>query len=224
MYRLLHLFRTSIGRKLMMALTGAVLLLFVIGHLAGNMTIFVGPSVLNSYAHWLQHSVMLWPFRILMLLMVGLHIVLGLELARENRNAAAGGSHYPGWFRHYVADHHMLWSGVAVLLFLVFHIAHLTLGGGMGALFTLLDENGMLDVYRRVVSGFQQPMIVLFYGLSMLMVGLHLHHVVRGLFQTLGFYHENWIVLLERLSLAVTVVVVTGFLSIPLAVWAGVLQ
>lgn len=119
MYRLIHLFRTSIGRKLMMALTGLILLLFIVGHLAGNMTIFVGAPILNSYAHWLQHSVMLWPFRIVMLLVVGLHIVMGIELARENRHSASNGSRFPSWFTRHILNHHMLWSGLAVLLFIL---------------------------------------------------------------------------------------------------------
>lgn len=224
MFRLLHLFRTSIGRKLVMALTGLVLVLFVVGHLLGNLTIFVGASVLNSYAHWLQHSVMLWPFRIVMLGVVGLHIVLGLELARENRRSAATGSGYSGWFSRHILDHHMLWSGVAVLIFLLFHIAHLTLGVGGGASFAQLDEHQMVDLYRRVVDGFLNPWVFGFYILSMVMVGFHLLHVVRGLFQTLGFYHENYLSLLNGVARGVAGVVVAGFVSIPLAVWIGVLR
>jgi succinate dehydrogenase / fumarate reductase cytochrome b subunit len=223
MYRLIHLLRTSIGRKLVMALSGLVLLLFLLGHLAGNMTIFFGPPILNSYAHWLQHSVMLWPFRLLMLLLVGLHIVMGLELARENRLAATSGSRYPGWFQRHVRNHHMLWSGVAVLLFLLFHVAHLTLGVGAGAAFHQLDSRGMIDVYQRVVEGFRTPWIAGLYMLSLLLIGLHLLHVVRGLFQTLGFYHERYLPLLERLAQLLTLVLVVGFLSIPLAVWVGLL-
>ncbi len=223
MYRLLHLLQTSIGRKLVMAVTGLVLLLFVVGHLAGNMTIFMGQEVLNSYAHWLQNSVMLWPVRLLMLLIVVLHIVMGLELARENRHAIRIGSCYRSWFARHFLDHHMLWSGIAVLIFLLFHIGHLTLGVGSGALYQQLDANQMVDVYRRVVSGFQNPWISLFYSGAMILIGLHLHHVVRGLFQTLGFYHENYLQLLDRLALVVSVGVVAGFLAIPLAIWLELL-
>ncbi len=223
MYRLIHLLRTSIGRKLMMALTGLVLLLFILGHLAGNMTIFFGAPILNSYAHWLQHSVMLWPFRLVMLLLVGLHVVMGLELARENRHSAASGSCYPGWFQRHLVDHHMLWSGIAVLLFILFHVAHLTLGVGADGSFHQLDGNGMVDVYSRVVEGFRNPWITGFYVSFMLLLGLHLLHVVRGLFQTLGFYHERYLQLLDRLAQGVALLVVVGFLSIPMAVWAGVL-
>lgn len=224
MYRLIHLLRTSIGRKLMMALTGLVLLLFVLGHLAGNLTIFLGAPILNSYAHWLQHSVMLWPFRLTMLLLVGLHIVMGLELARENRHAALSGSHYPGWFQRHVVGHHMLWSGVAVLLFILFHVAHLTLGVGADSSFNQLDHDGMVDVYHRVVTGFHNPWIAGGYSGAMVLIGLHLLHVVRGLFQTLGFYHEQYLQLLYRLAQGVTLLIVVGFLSIPVGVWVGVLQ
>lgn len=223
MYRLIHLFRTSIGRKLMMAFTGLVLLLFVVGHMAGNLTIFFGAATLNSYAHWLQHSIMLWPFRLTMLLLVGIHIVMGLELARENRASVSSGSVYPSWFRRHIIDHHMLWSGVALLLFILFHIGHLTLGVGGGASFYQLDSGGLVDVYWRLVSGFQNPWISAFYVISMLLLGAHLLHVVRGLFQTLGFYHETYLQPLDRVAQGVTAVVVAGFLSIPLAVWMGAL-
>lgn len=223
MYRLIHLFRTSIGRKLMMALTGVVLLLFIVGHLAGNMTIFFGAPILNSYAHWLQHSVMLWPFRLTMLLLVGLHIVMGLELARENRNAALSGSRYTGWFSRHIGNHHMLWSGIATLLFILFHVAHLTIGVGSGPEFYQLDSNQMVDVYQRVVSGFRNPWISAIYLSLLLLIGWHLLHVVRGLFQTLGFYHENYQLLLQRFAQLLSAAVVAGFLSIPIAVWTGVL-
>ena len=221
MYRLIHLFRTSIGRKLMMALTGLILLLFIVGHLAGNMTIFVGAPILNSYAHWLQHSVMLWPFRIVMLLVVGLHIVMGIELARENRHSASNGSRFPSWFTRHILNHHMLWSGLAGLLFILFHVAHLTLGVGADASFYQLDSNQMMDVYLRVVEGFLNPWISLSYVVLLLLVGLHLLQVVRGLFRTLGFYHENYQQLLDRLAWGVSGGITAGFLSIPVAVWVG---
>ncbi len=206
----------------MMALSGLVLLLFIVGHLAGNMTIFFGAPILNSYAHWLQHSVMLWPFRLVMLSLLGLHIVMGMELARENRQSATAGSHYPGWFTRHIRNHHMVWSGVAVLLFILFHVGHLTLGVGADASFRALDSNQMVDVYRRVVEGFRNPWISGFYVVSMLLIWTHLLHVIRGLFQTLGFYHENYLPLLERVAQLLSVLIVCGFLSIPFSVWLGV--
>ena len=225
MFRLIHLFRTSIGRKLVMALSGVVLLLFVVGHLICNMTIFIGPTLLNSYAHWLQHSVMLWPFRFVMLFFVALHIVMGVTLARENQQTATVGSKGSNGFVWAIRKQQMVWSGTVVLLFLFFHLAHLTLGMvDAGELFSRLDSNQMADVYWRVVAGFQTPWITILYILLMGGVGLHLSHVVRGLLQTLGFYHENYLSLWRYLSWGLSGVVTLGFIAIPLAVVGGVVQ
>jgi len=206
---------------LIMALSGVVLLLFVVGHLVGNLTIFVAPSVLNSYAHWLQQSVMLWPFRLMMLFFLGLHIVMGATLAYENRQAATQGSACHHWWQRLFYNHHMVWSGIAVLLFLLFHLGHLTLGVGASESFYQVDQQQVLDIYGRVVSGFQIPWITTSYIFFMLLVGLHLNHVVRGLLQTLGFYHENYFGLLRLFSIALSLLLTAGFISIPLTVLFG---
>ena len=218
MNRLLHLLRTTIGRKLIVAVTGIVLILFIIGHVSGNMTIFVGQSALNNYAHFLQTNPMLWVVRLAMLAIVLLHIALGIAVTRENR--AARSETYHSGFPWYLRVYHsrMIISGLVLLVFIIGHVAHLTLGAGVGEVFHLKDSSGNVDLYSRVVTTFQNTWIAGIYICVMLLLAMHLKHTVRAVFQTLGFFRENYFEFFELLSWAVTLVVVAGFVSIPLSV------
>lgn len=221
MNRLLHLLRTTIGRKLIVAVTGIVLILFVIGHIGGNMTLYMGQSALNNYAHFLQTSPMLWVVRLAMLAVVLLHIALGIAVTRENRMARPEAYHagYPWYLRLY--QRRMIISGLVLLVFVVGHVAHLTLGAGVGEVFHLKDAGGNVDVYSRVVSIFQNSWIAWAYIVAMLLLAMHLKHTVRAVFQTLGFFRENYYEFFEFLSWVVTLAVVGGFISIPLSVQLG---
>ena len=221
MNRLLNLLNTSIGRKLVVAVSGIFLLLFVVGHTLGNLTIYIGPSALNNYAHWLQQSPMLWLVRLGMLAIVLIHIWLGIKVTLENRSARriayqAGTSLWRRLF-----DQRMLISGLFTFIFIVAHIAHLTLGTAADASFYRIDERGFVDVYARLVNAFQNPAIAWSYIAAMLLVGIHLKHSVRALFQTTGFFHDNYFSLFEQLSWLIVLFVVIGLCSIPLAVQFG---
>ena len=221
MNRLLHLLRTTIGRKLIVAVTGIVLILFIIGHVSGNMTIYVGQSALNNYAHFLQTSPMLWVVRLAMLAVVLLHIALGIAVTRENRVARPevyrAGS--PWYLRLYQAR--MIISGLVLLAFIAAHVAHMVLGAGVGEVFHWKDAGGNVDVYSRVVSVFQNTWVAWAYIVVMLLLAMHLKHTVRAVFQTLGFFRENYFEFFELLSWVVALVVVGGFISIPLSVQLG---
>ena len=221
MNRLLHLLRTTIGRKLIVAATGIVLILFVIGHVSGNMTIYVGPSALNDYAHFLQTSPMLWVVRLAMLAIVLLHIALGIAVTRENCLARPVTYHAanPWYLRLY--QRRMIITGKVLLVFIIGHVAHLTLGAGVGEVYQLKDAGGNADVYSRVVSAFQNAWIAWAYIVAMLLLAMHLKHTVRALFQSLGFFRENYFDFYELLSWVVTLAVVGGFISIPLSVQLG---
>ena len=224
MNRLLHLLRTTIGRKLIVAVTGIVLILFVIGHVGGNMTIHEGPSALNNYAHFMQTNPMLWVVRLAMLAIVLLHIALGIAVTWKNRMARPETYHagYPWYLRLYQSR--MIDSGLVLLAFIAGHVAHLTLGVGVGEVFHLKDSSGNVDVYSRVVSTFQNAWIAWAYIVAILLLAMHLKHTVRAVFQTLGFFRENYFEFFEFLSWAVTLAVVGGFISIPLSVQLGLLE
>ncbi len=218
MYRLWNLLNTTIGRKLIVAFSGIVLILFVIGHAMGNLTIYFGPSTLNNYAHWLQESPVLWLVRLTMLFIVLIHIAVSIGVTIENRAARTLNYQAHNPLPRRAWNKRMIISGLVLLLFIIAHVAHLTLGYGTGEVFLLKDERGYADVYTRVVSGFQNPWIAWTYIGAMLLLAVHLKHTVRALFQTTGFYHDNYFSFFEFLAWLVTLFVVTAFVSIPLAV------
>lgn len=224
MNRFWHLINTTIGRKLIVALSGIFLVLFLLGHMLGNLTIYLGADALNDYAHWLQSSPALWLVRAIMLAIVLVHIILAIRVTRENRAART--------YRYQCCEGRWLWlyqkrmiiSGVVVLIFIIGHILHLTAGAGIGPLFRLLDAHGHADVYNRVVGSFQSPWLAWSYVIAMLFVSVHLKHSIRALFQTLGFFHENFFGFFELLSWVITIMVCAGLISIPLAVQFNLLQ
>ena len=221
MNRLWHLLRTTIGRKLILALTGIVLILFIVGHISGNLTIYIGQSALNNYAHFLQTNPMLWVVRLAMLAIVMLHIALGVAVTRENRLARLETCHAgQSWYLR-LYQRRMIISGLVLLAFIAGHVAHLTLGAGVGEVFRLKDAGGHVDVYSRVVMTFQNAWIAWTYIAAMMFLAIHLKHTVRAVFQTLGFSRENYFEFFEFLSWMVTLAVVGGFISIPLSVQLG---
>lgn len=223
MFRFLRLLRASIGRKLLMAVSGLVLVAFVSGHMVGNLMVFQGAEALNGYAAWLQSNPLLWGVRLFMLAIVAAHIVAAVRLVLGNRAArpqayAVQVNQYSG-----IAARTMAISGVLILLFLVFHLLHLTVGVVQPDLANAVDATGRMDVYRRVVAGFQTPWIAVVYTLSMVLVGLHLQHAVASLVRTLGFSNENFHVTIDYAGSLLALLVTVGFLSIPLAVQLGLL-
>lgn len=221
MYRLLHLFRTSIGSKLVVAATGLLLLTFLIGHMVGNLKVFQGAAALNEYAAWLQGHPLLWVLRLGILAIFVVHVLTTVRLARENR--AARPTRY---VRHAqvqlgLAARFMLASGLLILAFLGFHLLHLTLGEVGPAVFEARDRAGRPDVYARVVAGFQRPWLAATYLVAMGLLGVHLWHAVASLFQTLGFNHESYQALLRVLAPGLALVVVLGFAAVPFSVWLG---
>lgn len=209
--------RSSIGRKFLMAATGLLLVLYVVGHMVGNLQVYQGPAALNGYAEWLRdlgHGTALWAARLVLLAAVIVHIGAALSLARENQAAR------PVPYRQLVpsastyASRTMIWSGPILALFVVYHLMHLTTGQAHPAF-----QHG--DVYRNVVVGFRSPWVSGFYVLSMLALGLHLHHGIWSMIQSLGWSHPRIDALRRHVALAVTVVVVAGNVSIPLSVLLG---
>jgi len=221
--RLIRLFRTSIGSKLVVAASGTLLLGFLMVHAAGNLLILKGPGALNGYADWMQGQPLLWGFRLGLLALFGVHVLTAVRLARENRAArpvryrrlARLGTRLPGRL--------MALSGLLLLAFLVFHLLHLTVRVVGPVVQPLLDEAGRVDVYGMIVLGFSDPALVAVYLLAMAVLGLHLVHAIEALLQTLGFNHESYQPMIRFLAPALTLLIVGGFAAIPLLVITGTL-
>jgi succinate dehydrogenase / fumarate reductase cytochrome b subunit len=210
-------FGSSIGKKVVMAVSGLVLLGFVIGHMIGNLQIYLGADALNEYAEFLRHFLHgqgIWLARGGVLLAVVLHIWAATSLTLGNWSARPAG--YRQWQAREstYASRTMVWSGPILAAFIVYHLAHLTLGSAH-------PEFIASDVYRNVVIGFLNPFASAFYILAMLALGLHMYHGLWSMLQTLGLSHERWNPWRRGIALAVAAVVVIGNISIPVAVLTG---
>ena len=227
MKRIAALFRSTIGRKYIMALSGAVLILYVIGHLAGNLQIFFGSEVINDYAKFLHSKpLLLWIARIGLLAMVGLHIGSAMSLDSGNRSARPVA--YTQW-NPTAADYAsrtMLMSGWIVAAFVIYHLLHFTARvptiNLTGQDFTTFrDSDGHPDVYRMLITGFRHPLVSMFYIIAVGLLSLHLSHGVSAAFQSLGIRNADWTPFLNRLARGFAVAVFLGYASIPAAVLLG---
>jgi succinate dehydrogenase / fumarate reductase cytochrome b subunit len=210
--RALRFWGTTNGKKVVMAVSGVTMALFVFGHLAGNLQIFLGPDQFNGYARTLRHlPEIVWPTRIILLIMLVLHVWSSLHLAVLKSEARP-----TGYARHSsagssYASRTMYWSGPIVGAFIVYHLMEFTFGVGG----TPYHE---FDAYGNVIQGFRVPAVSLFYIFAMLLLCLHLRHGLWSMFQTLGFYHPRHTPRIRRLASAIALFVFLGFISIPLAV------
>jgi len=210
-------FGSSIGKKLVMATSGLVLLGFVVGHMIGNLQIYLGADALNAYAEFLRHFLHgqgIWLARGGVLLAVVAHIWAATSLTLGNWGARPVG--YRQWQAREstYASRTMIWSGPILFAFILYHLAHLTIGSAH-------PQFVASDVYRNVVIGFSNPFASAFYILAMLALGLHMYHGLWSMLQTLGLSHERWNPWRRVLALAVAGVVVIGNISIPVAVLTG---
>lgn len=202
-----------------MAITGLVLAGFVLGHMSGNLLMFKGPAAIDAYAAWLHaNPLLIWTSRIVLLLSAAAHVWAGVTLTLENRAARDGGPSVDATRRATLGSRTMPYTGLVLLAFIVFHLLHYTFQAAA------LGGQKFDSVYRMLVTGFSSAPVSVFYVVSMLLLCLHLGHGFSSLFQTLGLRNERWRGPLDRLALAYAWIVALGFVSIPVAVLAGILK
>jgi succinate dehydrogenase / fumarate reductase cytochrome b subunit len=214
-----------VGKKIVMAVTGVVLVGFVIAHMLGNLKIFLGAEAIDSYAVFLRtmgepllpYGAALWVARIVLLACVALHITAAVQLTRMNWAARPQGYDTKRSIATTYAARTMRWSGVILALFIIFHLLHLT----VGTVGFQPGEFRHLSVYHNVVAAFSVWYIALFYVVAMACLCLHLHHGIWSMLQTLGCNNARTTRALQALSLGVALVVFAGFISVPVAVVAG---
>ena len=223
MHFLTSFLSSSIGRKWLVALTGLVLVGYVIGHMVGNLQIFAGPEKINAYAAFL-HSMpaLLWVVRIFLLGAFFLHIGLTIKLVAENRAARGGGYEKRNRVQARLATRTMALSGLLVLAFVAFHLAHFTVRA-TDARFHALPR-GEYDVFSMVILGFQSYLVSSFYVVAIFLLCLHLSHGFQSLCQTLGVNSAKVRLGLLHGGQALAVVIFLGYVSIPVAVLAGWLR
>jgi succinate dehydrogenase / fumarate reductase cytochrome b subunit len=210
------IWNSSIGKKLLVALTGLVLVLFLAGHLAGNLLIFVGEEAFNEYAemlHTMLHGAGVWIARAVLLTCLVIHVVATISLTRLNRAASPKYVHEQT-IQASKSSRIMIWSGLTILAFVIFHLLHFTVRVDSG-----LAEIAKTNPHKMVIVGFSNGLVVLFYAIAMTLLCSHLSHGVASIFQTLGLRSKKSAPLIEKLSKGYALVIWLGFLSIPLAIY-----
>jgi len=220
------LYATDVGKKYVMAVTGIILMLFVLGHMLGNLKLYLGADSLNAYSHWLRdvgepavpREVLLWIVRIVLLVSVVLHIDSAARLTRANRRARPVAYEAP---RRYAAasfaSRTMRWTGVIVALFVIFHLLDLTWG-------TANPDFHSGDPYDNVIASFQRVPVAIVYVIANLALALHLYHGAWSLFQSMGW---SWPGHNERrrwFAIAFATIIAIGNVSFPIAVVTGVVS
>lgn len=220
----------------MMAVSGAVLFLFVIGHMVGNLQFFLGPDMINRYGHFLQSNVeLLWPVRLALFAFIGLHILSSLRMWLENNEARpvdyAHGQPAPAAS---LASRTMLFGGVTVAAFIIYHILHYTTcaqainfvpgADGQPVDFAKLvdPESGLHDIYGMMVKGFSVWYVSLFYVIGVGFLCLHLSHGASAMFQSVGWRNHVYSPFLQKAAKVVAVILFLGYVSIPAAILCGV--
>jgi succinate dehydrogenase / fumarate reductase cytochrome b subunit len=215
---------SSIGRKWIVALTGLALFGFVVGHLAGNLQIFLGPESINRYGAFLQSlGELLWLVRLGLLAMLVAHIVFTIKLRMENRAARPVQYAVTARCAATLPARMMLLSGLMVLCFIIYHLLHFTVqvkaANLAGTDFTVLhDDKGRHDVYRMMILGFSHPAVSGFYIVAVGLLSMHLNHGIASLFQTLGLNSAKVRPLWEKGGPAFSWLIFLGYASIPVAV------
>ena len=224
------LFRSSLGKKYIMAVTGFALFGFVVVHMLGNLQIFLGPEYINEYGYFLQSKPeLVWTARIFLLAAVALHIWAAIKVSAENRAAR---THSYANFKVVAASYAsrtMLVSGLVLFVFIVYHLMHFTVQvdaiNFTGESFsTMEDAKERHDIYNMMVLGFSNPLISIFYIISMGLLCLHLSHGVSSMFHSLGWKNRRYAKLVDRFALISAGVLLIGYSVIPLAVLTGILE
>jgi succinate dehydrogenase / fumarate reductase cytochrome b subunit len=226
---LTRFYKSSIGKKIIVALTGVAMLLFLAGHLLGNLLVFKGPDAINSYAKWL-HSLggALWVARLGLLGALVLHVVATIHLVQQNRAARPVAYGCPATRRASGASRTMALSGLVVLSFVLYHLMHYT----WGVLNNYYDPTNLRyhlptgdhNVYNMIVDGFRWIPASLFYIVSISLLSLHLSHGFSSAFQTLGLTTPGTRSALDLAGKAYAVLIWLGYLSIPVAIMLGLVK
>ena len=214
----LRFYEATIGKKVIMAVTGCILFLFVTGHLVGNLQIYLGPEKLNNYAvllHGLGSA--LWIIRLALLTTVVLHIVVALQLWLANRTARPMDYVKQGWVQASLASRTMIWTGALMAAFIIYHLLHFTTGQAHPSF------NHELDVYSNIVNGFRQIPAAVAYIIAMVLLGYHLSHGVWSMFQSVGVNHPRLTPLLRKLAIIAAILIAAANISIPVSVWTGII-
>ena len=210
-----------------MALSGLFILVWIIGHMVGNLKVWLSQREFDAYAEWLRrlgeplfpHTVLLWIIRVLLTVAFVVHVWLAIDLSLRSRRARQLRYQRVNYVQADIPAVTMRWGGVAIGLFVVFHLANFT-WGWLHPGYTYIRGG----VYHNVVGNFDQWWLVVIYVAAMIALGLHIYHGSWSIFQTFGINNRRWDLLIRRSATIVAIVVVLGFVSVPLGVLTGAIN
>jgi succinate dehydrogenase / fumarate reductase cytochrome b subunit len=214
-HKVLHFWDAPIGKKTVMAITGMILFGFVLVHMAGNLQVFLGQEKFDAYGRLLRvEPALLWTARFVLLVAVILHIVASIQLTALNQKSRPVGYQKQTAIDSSIASRTMMWSGPLLAVFIVYHILHFTFG-------TVHPNYQEGRVYDNVISGFRVVPVAIAYIVSMILLGMHLNHGLWSMFQSIGVSNPRYSKGLRRFATVFSVLIVAGFIAIPIAVLAG---
>ena len=218
----MQLLSSSVGRKILMAITGILMVLFVVVHLLGNSSIFI-PGGINAYAEHL-HALppLVWAFRLVMLVLIVVHIFYGITLTLENNAANPQGYAVKRQLKANFSSENMIWTGLLLLVFIVYHMCHFTARLTPDIVANTLPEGGT-DVYNMVVTSFNHGFVAALYVIAMIVLFLHLKHGIQSFFQTMGWSNDCFLPVITKFGTIVAVIFLIGYSSIPLFILSGIL-
>lgn len=218
-------FRSSIGRKYIVGVTGILLVLFVIAHMIGNLQVFLGPKAINDYAAFLKSIPgPLWIARIGLIGAFVLHLSFALKLKWESMQARPQPYSADATVKATVNSRIMALSGSLILLYVVGHLLHFTFGLILPEYFNFHDSEGRHDVYAMIIKGFQVPAVSIVYIVAMLLLWSHLSHGISSVVQTLGFRSGRNAKVVDMVGPILSTILVVGYISIPFSILVGIVR
>lgn len=218
MEKVVRLYSSTLGKKVLMAVTGIILFGYLVGHMLGNLQIFMGAEQIDRYAELLHsNAAFLWGVRLVLLFCLGVHIVAAFQVWWRSRQAR------PVKYKVFnppavdYAAKTMVWSGPIIAAFIVYHLLHLTVG-------SVHSDYEHLGPFHNVIVGFQSVPVAIAYIVALLLLGVHLYHGLWSLFQTMGWDHARLGSWRRLFAIVASVTIIGGFLAVPLAVMTGVLH
>jgi succinate dehydrogenase / fumarate reductase cytochrome b subunit len=212
----IRFYQSTLGKKVVMAVTGIIGIGFLIAHMAANLQFFLGRESINAYAAGLREvPALLWSARLTLIVAIVLHIVASVQLTSLQKAARPVKYVRKKNADSSYASRTMMWSGPILAAFVVYHLMHLTWG-------TVHPRFEHLQAYENLIYGFSNPVVVVFYLIAMAMLLLHLYHGAWSMFQTMGASHPRYTPKLKAFAKLLAIVLFVGFSSVPIAVLAGV--
>jgi succinate dehydrogenase / fumarate reductase cytochrome b subunit len=222
----MQLTQSSVGRKIIMAVTGNMLIALYSVHLLGNSSLFFGSAAINAYAQKL-HSLgpVVWIFRLVMLGIFAVHIFFGIQLTLENKAATPDKNVMVRRLKTGFAAETMIVSGLVLLAFIIYHLLHFTVRVTNPDIYVPIEGGGgMVDVFYMMVNGFNSIFTVLIYVIAMGFLFLHVSHGFQSMFQTYGLSNDRTLPVMENVSKFVAVILLVGYASIPLLIIFGLVK